>query len=72
MIRIIFLLIILILIVLIIYWLWKTLFTSKKTNKYRYIGRNSVADELLKLQNLLEEGVIDEKEFEKLKKKLLE
>lgn len=48
------------------------LFAPKKTNKFRYIGRNSVADELLKLQNLLEEGVIDEKEFEKMKKKLLE
>ena len=32
----------------------------------------SVADELLKLQNLKEEGIITEKEFEEMKKKLME
>ena len=32
----------------------------------------SVADELLKLQNLKEEGIIAEKEFEEMKKKLME
>ena len=32
----------------------------------------SVADELLKLQNLKEEGIITEKEFEEMKRKLME
>ncbi|MDR2009246.1 MAG: SHOCT domain-containing protein [Bacteroidales bacterium] len=33
--------------------------------------KTSVADELLKLQNLKEEGIITEEEFQQMKKRLL-
>lgn len=77
--RIIFLLVIFALVVVIVVYLVKAI---KKNNpkeekqtpiqKTKERTNYSVADELLKLQNLKEEGIITEKEFEEMKKKLME
>jgi uncharacterized membrane protein len=45
---------------------------SKKKAIMNFNSRKSIADELLKLQNLKEEGIISEDDFEKLKEKLIE
>lgn len=53
-------------------------FIPSQNNKNQSMTKNtssnpkSVADELLKLQNLKEEGIITEDEFQKMKKKLIE
>ena len=77
--RIIFLLVIFALIVVIVVYVVKSIkMNSNKDVRPTPIQRTkersnySVADELLKLQNLKEEGIITEKEFEELKKKLME
>jgi len=77
--RIIFLLVIFALIVVIVVYVVKAIkMNSPKEEKQTPIQRTkertnySVADELLKLQNLKEEGIITEKEFEEMKKKLME
>ena len=77
--RIIFLLVIFALVVVIVVYLvkaikMKTPNEEKQTPIQRTKERTnySVADELLKLQNLKEEGIITEKEFEEMKKKLME
>jgi len=76
--RIIFLLIIFALIVVIAVYVVKAIRINKsKEEEPTPIQRTkersnySVADELLKLQNLKEEGIITEKEFEEMKKKLM-
>jgi len=62
---------------IIIYLLYKS-FIPSQNNKNQSMTKNtssnpkSVADELLKLQNLKEEGIITEDEFQKMKKKLIE
>lgn len=63
-------------ITLIVYGIYK-ITKSKDAADARDYFRNidtpvSAADELIKLQNLKEDGVITEEEFEKLKSKLLE
>lgn len=77
--RIIFLLVIFALIVVIVVYVVKAIkMNNNKEEKPTPIQRTkertnySVADELLKLQNLKEEGIITEKEFEEMKKKLME
>ncbi|MBO7572920.1 MAG: SHOCT domain-containing protein [Bacteroidales bacterium] len=76
--RIIFLLVIFALIVVIVVYVVKAIKMNNKEEKHTPIQRTkertnySVADELLKLQNLKEEGIITEKEFEEMKKKLME
>ena len=77
--RIIFLLVIFALVVVIVVYLVKAIkMNNPKEEKQTPIQRTkertnySVADELLKLQNLKEEGIITEKEFEEMKKKLME
>ena len=77
--RIIFLLVIFALVVVIVVYLvkaikMKTPNEEKQTPIQRTKERTnySVVDELLKLQNLKEEGIITEKEFEEMKKKLME
>jgi len=77
--RIVFLLVIFALVVVIVVYLVKAMrMNNKKEEKQTPIQRTkertnySVADELLKLQNLKEEGIITEKEFEEMKKKLME
>ena len=77
--RIIFLLVIFALVVVIAVYLVKAIrMNNPKEEKQTPIQRTkertnySVADELLKLQNLKEEGIITEKEFEEMKKKLME
>lgn len=77
--RIIFLLVIFALIVVIVVYVVKAIkMNNSKDEKPTPIQRTkertnySVADELLKLQNLKEEGIITEKEFEEMKKKLME
>lgn len=44
---------------------------SGKKSKNNSSKKASIADELLKLQNLREEGIITEEEFQQMKKKLL-
>jgi uncharacterized membrane protein len=61
----------------IIYLLYKSFVPSQKdknqsTLKNTSSNPKSVADELLKLQNLREEGIITEEEFQKMKKKLID
>ena len=76
--RIIFLLVIFALVVVIVVYVVKAIKMNNKEEKSTPIQRTkertnySVADELLKLQNLKEEGIITEKEFEEMKKKLME
>lgn len=77
--RIIFLLVIFALVVVIAVYLIKAIrMNNPKEEKQTPIQRTkertnySVADELLKLQNLKEEGIITEKEFEEMKRKLME
>jgi septation ring formation regulator EzrA len=76
--RIIFLLVIFALVVVIVIYVVKAIKINNKEEKSTPIQRTkertnySVADELLKLQNLKEEGIITEKEFEEMKKKLME
>lgn len=77
--RIIFLLVIFALVVVIAVYLVKAIrVNNPKEEKQTPIQRTkertnySVADELLKLQNLKEEGIITEKEFEEMKRKLME
>lgn len=77
--RIIFLLVIFALVVVIVVYLVKAIkMNNPKEEKQTTIQKTkertnySVADELLKLQNLKEEGIITEKEFEEMKKKLME
>ena len=77
--RIIFLLVIFALVVVIVVYLVKAIkVNNPKEEKQTPIQKTkertnySVADELLKLQNLKEEGIITEKEFEEMKKKLME
>jgi septation ring formation regulator EzrA len=76
--RIIFLLVIFALVVVIVIYVVKAIKMNNKEEKPTPIQRTkertnySVADELLKLQNLKEEGIITEKEFEEMKKKLME
>ena len=77
--RIIFLLVIFALVVVIAVYLVKAIrMNNPKEEKHTPIQRTkertnySVADELLKLQNLKEEGIITEKEFEEMKRKLME
>ncbi len=76
--RIIFLLVIFALVVVIVIYVVKAIRMNNKEEKPTPIQRTkertnySVADELLKLQNLKEEGIITEKEFEEMKKKLME
>lgn len=77
--RIIFLLVIFALVVVIAVYLVKAIrMNNSKEEKQTPIQRTkertnySVADELLKLQNLKEEGIITEKEFEEMKRKLME
>lgn len=77
--RIVFLLVIFALVVVIVVYVVKAIkMNSPKEEKQTPIQRTkersnySVADELLKLQNLKEEGIITEKEFEEMKKKLME
>ena len=77
--RIIFLLVIFALVVVIVVYLVKAIrMNNTKEEKQTPIQRTkertnySVADELLKLQNLKEEGIITEKEFEEMKRKLME
>ena len=77
--RIIFLLVIFALVVVIVVYLVKAIkMNNPKEEKQTPIQKTkertnySVADELLKLQNLKEEGIITEKEFEDMKKKLME
>ena len=77
--RIIFLLVIFALVVVIVVYLVKAIrMNNPKEEKQTPIQKTkertnySVADELLKLQNLKEEGIITEKEFEEMKKKLME
>ena len=77
--RIVFLLVIFALIVVIIVYIVKAIkMNNQKEEKQTPIQRTkertnySVADELLKLQNLKEEGIITEKEFEEMKRKLME
>lgn len=76
--RITFLLIIFALIVVIAVYLAKIIMLNRsKEEKQTPIQRTkdrsnySVADELLKLQNLKEEGIITEEEFEEMKRKLM-
>ena len=76
--RIIFLLVIFALVVVIVIYVVKAIKMNNKEEKSTPIQRTkertnyTVADELLKLQNLKEEGIITEKEFEEMKKKLME
>ena len=77
--RIIFLSVIFALVVVIVVYLVKAIrMNNPKEEKQTPIQRTkertnySVADELLKLQNLKEEGIITEKEFEEMKRKLME
>lgn len=50
----------------------KSMDTNKNNQSAKTGTKNtSVADELLKLQNLREEGIISEEEFQKMKDKLL-
>lgn len=77
--RIVFLLVIFALVVVIVVYVVKAIkMNNPKEEKQTPIQRTkertnfSVADELLKLQNLKEEGIITEKEFEEMKKKLME
>ena len=77
--RIIFLLVIFALVVVIVVYLVKAIkMNNPKEEKQTPIQKTkertnySVADELLTLQNLKEEGIITEKEFEEMKKKLME
>ncbi len=77
--RIVFLLVIFALVVVIVVYVVKAIkMNNTKEEKQTPIQRTkertnfSVADELLKLQNLKEEGIITEKEFEEMKKKLME
>ena len=77
--RIIFLLVIFALVVVIVVYLVKAIkMNNPKEEKQTPIQKTkertnySVADELHKLQNLKEEGIITEKEFEEMKKKLME
>jgi uncharacterized membrane protein len=74
--RIVYLIVVFILIVLLSYWIYKLVTSSNRERRRQSINKTihknkSVADEILKLQNLLEEGIITEKEFEKLKRDLL-
>lgn len=64
------------LLVVIVYLLYKSFAPSQKdksqsNEKTNFSSSKSVADEILKLQNLKEEGIITEDEFEKMKKKLI-
>lgn len=77
--RIVFLLVIFALVVVIVIYVIKAIrMNNQKEEKQTPIQRTkertnySVADELLKLQNLKEEGIITEKEFEEMKRKLME
>ena len=76
--RIIFLLVIFALVVVMVIYIVKAIRLGKKEDNPTPIQRTkersnySVSDELLKLQNLKEEGIISEKEFEEMKKKLME
>ncbi|MDD2634903.1 MAG: SHOCT domain-containing protein [Bacteroidales bacterium] len=77
MIRIVYLIVVFILIVAMSYWIYKIISAlksdKKQKNKIQNINKNkSVVDELLQLQNLLEEGIITKKEFEKMKKQLID
>lgn len=77
MIRIVYLIVVFILIIAMSYWIYKIVNASKKDRGHKRKIQNinkskSVVDELLQLQNLLEEGIISEKEFEKMKKKLID
>ena len=67
MVRILFILIILIIIGVIIYAAIKIIAQDNTNNK----SMKSISDELLKLQNLREEGIITEEEFQRMKNKLL-
>ncbi len=75
--RIIFLLVIFALIVVLVIYIVKAIRLNNSKDKTpiqktKERSNYSVADELLKLQNLREEGIITEKEFEEMKKKLME
>jgi len=77
--RIVFLLVTFALVVVIVIYVVKAIkLSNREEEKPTPIQRTkersnySVADELLKLQNLKEEGIITEKEFEEMKKKLME
>ena len=76
--RIVFLLVIFALVVVMVIYIVKAIRLGKKEDNPTPIQRTkersnySVSDELLKLQNLKEEGIISEKEFEEMKKKLME
>ncbi|MDD3741985.1 MAG: SHOCT domain-containing protein [Bacteroidales bacterium] len=64
------------LLVVIVYLLYKSFAPSQKDKsqskaKANLSNSKSIADEILKLQNLKEEGIITEDEFEKMKKKLI-
>jgi uncharacterized membrane protein len=74
--RIVYLIVVFILIVFLSYWIYKLVTSTNRERRRQSINKTihknkSVADEILKLQNLLEEGIITEKEFEKLKRDLL-
>lgn len=65
------------LLAIIVYLLYKSFAPSQKdknqsTSKTTSSNSKSIADEILKLQNLKEEGIITDDEFEKMKKKLIE
>ncbi len=77
--RIVFFLIIFVLIVVLVIYVLKAIRMSRPKEdrqtpiqKTKERSNYSVADELLKLQNLKEEGIITEKEFEEMKRKLME
>ncbi|MBO7133379.1 MAG: SHOCT domain-containing protein [Bacteroidales bacterium] len=78
MIRITFLLVIFALVIVLVIYVVKAIRLGRKEENPTPIQRTkersnySVSDELLKLQNLKEEGIISEKEFEEMKKKLME
>lgn len=64
------------LLIIIVYLLYKSFAPSQKdknqsTNKMTSSNSKSVADEIMKLQNLKEEGIITDDEFKKMKKKLI-
>ena len=45
---------------------------NKKESEDLEISNNSLSDEIIKLKKLKEDGLLDENEFEKAKKKLLD
>ena len=79
--RYVFLGLILALIIVLVIYIYKAIQLNKSRDKEekqtpiqktKERSNYSVADELLKLQNLKEEGIITEKEFEEMKRKFME